>query len=470
MAIYDWSPIKQIQYEGSNSVSLQNNEMNVILSNMENNETVVSTQGLYTELKLLDVSIKPHVSIITQPITPNTEIIVTNENEVTSIITDEEGKADLDLSRLGFWEFSIIIEGQQISKKIPIVSSKLYEIVLSNVNIYGVKWNKTQDTLLERTDNSINFSDPTPSINNNEGSSPFDSIYPWSEMKIVENPEAGTVVQIPKFYYKITNTQNYLQIQIGDNYFAGSSISPAHCDRGDGKGERDIVYVGRYVCSENNYKSITNTTKITAKTRNKYRTNIHNLGANIWQWDYAMWWTINMLYLVEYANWNSQVAIGYGCQRYDENGYTDNMKYCTGSTTNKETYGGCQYRNIEGLWNHPLNWVDGCYYNKQGLNIILNPNEFADDVNGIFIGEVPSSSGYVSDWGSNQEYPWAFFPIATQGSSSTYIPDRWDCQLANVCFTMGGWTNDFNQGLFQMYGATSDWTSNNYGARLMILP
>ena len=377
----------------------------------------------------------------------------------------------MDLPRLGFWEFSIIIKGQRVSKKVPIASSKLYEIVLGEVvNIYGVRWNKTQDTLLERTDEAINFSDPTPSINNSEGSSPFDSIYPWSEMKIVENSKAGTVVQIPKFYYKITNNQNYLQIQIGNHYFDGSLISPAHCDRGDGKGERDIVYVGRYVCSENNYKSITNTTKITSKIRSVYRTNIHNLGANIWQWDYAMWWTINMLYLVEYANWNSQVAVGYGCQKYTENGYTDNMKYCTGSTTNKGTYGGCQYRNIEGLWNHPLNWVDGCYHNSQGLNIILNPNDFSDNANGIFIGKVSSSSGYVSDWGTNQEYPWAFFPTATNGSNSTYIPDYWNCNLSNICFAMGAYYNALSEGLFQMYNAGPNHTSINYGSRLMILP
>ena len=61
-------------------------------------------------------------------------------------------------------------------------------------------------------------------------------------------------------------------------------------------------------------------------------------------------------------------------------GYTDNMTYHTGTTQSSRTsYGlGEQYRHIEGLWDNVYDWLDGCYYDANGLNIILNPSSFSD--------------------------------------------------------------------------------------------
>ena len=67
---------------------------------------------------------------------------------------------------------------------------------------------------------------------------------------------AGELVAIPKFWYKWTKSGNSLKLQIADKETDGFHVSPAHADRGDGKGERDIVYIGRYHCNTNNYKRI----------------------------------------------------------------------------------------------------------------------------------------------------------------------------------------------------------------------
>lgn len=54
-----------------------------------------------------------------------------------------------------------------------------------------------------------------------------------------------------------------------------------------------------------------------------------------------------MLYLVEYANWNSQATIGYGCSPRNNKfnmGATDAMTYHTGtSAASRTTYGSVQY-------------------------------------------------------------------------------------------------------------------------------
>ena len=100
--------------------------------------------------------------------------------------------------------------------------------------------------------------------------------------------------------------------------------------------------------------------------------------------------TIWMLYLVEFADWNSQKTIGKGCgnnSATENMGYTDSMPYHTGTTlASRDSYGlGTQYRYIEGLWDNVYDWGDGCYYNSNGLNIINTPSSFSDNSGGIAV-------------------------------------------------------------------------------------
>lgn len=226
-------------------------------------------------------------------------------------------------------------------------------------------------------------------VNNGTGSSPFDDYAPWNGMKRVTDAEAGELVSIPKYWYKWTLGGQTLSLYIATQPVDGFFVSPAHADRGDGKGERDVVYVGRYHCASD-WKSKTGVDPHTTFMRSDGRSSIHNLGSTIWQWDLAMVWTIRMLYLMEVANGDSQQYIGRGCGNdinVQNMGYTDSMQYHTGTTqVNRDTYGlGTQYRYIEGLWDNVLDWVDGCYCDSNGLNVILNPSQFSDDVGGELV-------------------------------------------------------------------------------------
>ena len=104
-------------------------------------------------------------------------------------------------------------------------------------------------------------------------------------------------------------------------------------------------------------------------------------------------------------------------------GATDSMPYHTGTTQNSRTsYSCCQYRNIEGLWDNVYDWMDGCYYNGSGLNVIKNPNQFSDSANGVSVGT--PSNGYPSKFTvkTNGGFP-LFIPTAANGSDSTYSCD-----------------------------------------------
>ena len=356
-------------------------------------------------------------------------------------------------------------------------ASKTCSVKCSFVSIYGVQWDGTSTTLWSRTDEAANFVNPTPyRAGATSYGSPFDNLYPWSGMVRVTDAVAGELVAIPKFWYKWTKSGNSLKLQIADAAVDGFHVSPAHMDRGDGNGERDIVYIGRYHCGTNNYKSQSGVKPKASITRSTARTNIHNLGSNIWQSDIQMRMTIWMLYLVEFADWNSQKTIGKGCgnsSATENMGYTDSMPYHTGTTlASRDGYGlGTQYRNIEGLWDNVYDWGDGCYYNSNGLNIITKPANFSDSGNGVAVG-IPSS-GYPSAFAVSAKagLEWVIYPTAASGSDSTYSADSWNFSASNPCLRFGGnYDQNGYYGLFYVNYYSTSSSNASIGCRLQKLP
>lgn len=340
-------------------------------------------------------------------------------------------------------------------------------------SIYGAEWAGTASTAWVRTDDSSDFPDPVPAVSNGTGSSPFDNLYPWSGM-VKENRTGGVMVKIPKFWFKWTQTGAALKLQIADQPVDGFMVSPAHMDRGDGKGERDYVYIGRYHC-DSSYQSAAGSNPVANITRSTARTSIHNKGANIWQMDYAMRLTIQMLYLVEYADWDSQTKIGYGCSTSNAvmtMGYTDAMQYHTGTdAANRTTYGGTQYRWIEGLWDNVYDWLDGCYNHQTGLNIILNPANFSDDSGGAAVGT--PSNGFPSAMGVSgvSGFEWVIFPTAASGSTSTYVSDNWNFNAYNPCLYVGGPYHQYrDDGLFCVFCYEVSGAPRFISCRAMELP
>ena len=346
-----------------------------------------------------------------------------------------------------------------------------------SVHVYGAEWDGTASTVWSRTDDAALFTDPSPAVNNGTGSSPFDDLMPWSGMETVEDSVGGTLVSIPKYWYKWTRSGNTMKLQIADGPVDGFLVSPAHADRGDGQGERDVVYVGRYHCSSA-YKSQTGQMPLGSITRAAARSSISALGAEYWQYDYAMYWTIMMLYLVEYANWNSQATIGYGCSPSGSKfnmGATDNMVYHTGtSAASRDTYGCCQYRHIEGLWDNVCDWCDGIRFSGSTVYCIANPSSFSDTSGGTNVGTMATTDGWISRWTNPTAdgFEYALFPNAVSGSETTYVCDFCYHGPSGVVFCVGGnYDQSQNYGAFYMLCNIADWSAVAYtGCRSMKLP
>ena len=343
------------------------------------------------------------------------------------------------------------------------------------VTIYGVEWDWTSSgpTKGTRTDAAAGFSDPNPAVNNGNGSSPFDNLMPWAGM-VKETRTGGVMVKEPKYWYKWTKTGKKLKLQIADGPVEGFHVDPVNMDRGDGLGELNFSYIARYHCASGTYKSETNKAQQVSITRSAARTSIHNLGANIWQMDFAQMWYVGMLFLVEFADWNGE-RIGRGCSASgskENNGKTDAMQYHTGTTAaNRDTYGYTQYRNIEGWWDNVYDWMDGCYYNSNGLNVIKNPNQFSDSANGTLVGK--PVAGYPSDFTipTQSGLEWALFPSAAAGSTTNYVPDNWDFDGSYPCLRHGGSYGQVrNRGPFCVsYNGASD-AGTGIGCRLQERP
>ena len=343
------------------------------------------------------------------------------------------------------------------------------------VTIYGVEWDWTSSgpTKGTRTDAAAGFGDPNPAVNNGTGSSPFDNLMPWAGM-VKETRAGGVEVKEPKYWFKWTKTGKKLKLQIADGPVEGFHVDPVNMDRGDGLGELDFSYIGRYHCTSDNWKSETNKAQKCSITRSAARSGIHGLGANFWQIDFSQFWYVGMLFLVEFADWNGE-RIGRGCSASgskENNGKTDAMQYHTGTTAaNRDTYGFTQYRNIEGWWDNVYDWMDGCYYNSNGLNVIKNPNQFSDSANGVLVGK--PTDGYPSDFAipTQSGLEWALYPIAKAGSQTTYVPDYWYFYGSYPCLLHGGdYVQGLNHGPFCVFYGGASSTYGYIGCRLQERP
>lgn len=350
--------------------------------------------------------------------------------------------------------------------------------------IFGVEWDGTASTAWTRLGASANYEDPNPYYAGmtTTPSSPFDRVSPWKDIEVVEDQEAGTLVKIPKFYFKWTLVDSKVKLEISSVSQPGFYISPAHCDRGDGAGERDYIYIGRYKCSAIDYKSRSGDMPCSSGYIGNYRSAISNLGPTIWQQDFMTRWTILMLYLVEYADWNSQAKIGYGngdSTGFANVGYTDNMPYHTGTMMSaRDIHGfGTQYRHIEGLWDNICEFLDGAV-NQYGVFITLNPAEFTTttSTNQINAGTgTMNSSGTIRTWQQStvSGVEFVLLPTDNRGSSREYSYDIISYGDGNnnyrVFYAKTGYHGSTPSGIFSI-GSVMNSIQNNVSSRVMKLP
>ena len=221
-------------------------------------------------------------------------------------------------------------------------------------------------------------------------------------------------------------------------------------------------------------------------TRAETRTLAANRGSGWRQVDFYLLNAIQILYLVEYGSFNSQLKIGNGNVQVSAGypissgnqsdsphsvaGKSNSIGNATGavdSTTRDTAW--MSYRGIENFYGNVWKWVDGFNINNnQGYVTNIRTN-FADDTatNYTALGSgMVASTGYQTNI---QQIPFGFLPSAVGGSSSTYLTDYYIQTTGWVVAFFGGGAN---AGAF---AGAFDWTlyyasssvSRDFGARLV---
>jgi retron-type reverse transcriptase len=256
------------------------------------------------------------------------------------------------------------------------------------------------------------------------------------------------VVRIPRYWYRVEHdtANTRMRYYISDKPAPGFTVHPAF-NRGDGP-EREFIYVGKYNTGAG-YVSRSGIAPLVSITRATGRTGSAAKGAPWWQYDYTSWCAIWLLYLIEYADWDSQTRIGHGRTAATNtaainNGGCDALIYHTGRAAGTNDQVAVQYRWIENLWGNVWEMGDGFNANNRQTFVCLNPAHFADDTGTNYTAtgvNLPTeASGYIRNLGFSAAAPWAFLPTAVGGSETTFVAHNvWTDAGWRVLYLSGNW-------------------------------
>ena len=279
--------------------------------------------------------------------------------------------------------------------------------------------------------------------------------------------DGNVMVQIPKFYYKQEFVGSVRQYSISATDISGYTLHPAFDKNGT---EEDYRYISAYdACvysdSASDYigglnlddntgnvnlsldklASVKGQYPMVGLTRDEFRQLADNNGTGWRVGDFWLVSAIQMLYLVEYQDWNSQDNLGDGNTNGSYVGSSSNQtdsphtiagagdSWANGSTDGTQPSSGAnpgtaymKYRGIENFFGNCTNWVDGVNISSGSSgdwHVSNTDTDFDDDTTtnyDLLVNSMPSD-GYVTDVANASG---AFIPSSTGGSSSTFISDQ----------------------------------------------
>lgn len=360
------------------------------------------------------------------------------------------------------------------------------EVKTTTNKVYGIRRSLTSNTspAWERIEDSVGLT-ANATKNGTAVTNDFDNIYPWSDIitynydvtvKAITayygeptfkfNGTNGEVLtRIPEFYYKRYVSNNYEYILISK-------------EKKDGYIKSEQFSVGRYTYSGSASRVYSRSGYEPFRSYNI--TNARNyaraLGDGFGQMDWH-YFIIQMLYLVEYANYDCQTMLGQGRTASsnttpNNSGGCDSLGMRSGCLGNNGTYS-VIYRGIEDPYGNIWQFVDGINVQDHKPYICYDANKYAVDT---FTGSyhalnytMPSANGYASKLGCDSNNPLVSLTTEASGSSTTNMCDYYYQQDGNRIALVGGlWSDATYCGLWcwNVAGLSSGtWTT--VGARLL---
>ena len=442
MPIFDYTQNSTgiTSYTAGDGISIQGNSISAKVSVEEDNATQIYNGAIYTPV-VKPTAMKPQLIIYTAPSSPNIDVVIQKAETKLTLQTNENGAVTVDIPLFGTWDISATLDGEKVTNQVAISTVRQYIVTLSKAVVCGVLWDKTNTSTqlsrltIDSDPNSLVTVDittePQPAVGTGAGNSPFDQYLPWAGMEeyniiggavSYKKGEPGfsrtmynTVVYIPEFYYQVFDTDNVRCFYVSDKQLDGFKVHPG-----------SNVYVGRYLTGIDHTSTRSGLKYDGNISRSSARSYTTQMGTGWQVMDYATWCAIGLLYIVEFADWNSQLKIGFGTTGTQDvnTGNTDPMTYHTGyAGANGKSF--IQYRNIEAIYGTTWQWLDGINIRDNQIYICNNPANFSDSITQYYsdTNTAFGAGSYIKSLAYSNEYSWVFVPASSGGSSSTYIPD-----------------------------------------------
>lgn len=278
------------------------------------------------------------------------------------------------------------------------------------------------------------------------------------------------MVEQPKFYYKVVPLQlekiqdgkgyhmRKARYYISDTYKPGFKVHPAFVRNGV---EVDKIYLSAYDGSiydvsaaaylladeqiadfnADKLSSIAYAKPASGLTQNLTRANARKLANNRgtgWQISDVLSVSVTqILFIIEYASFNTQANIGLGVVSKTDDGST-NMSELTGATTNLGNASGMAdgtnglvsltYRGEENFWGNIWKWMDGLNIEAKGIHqAYWADHDFQDNIKtspykncGFTLAK---ANGYVSAFGYSEDCDFLFLPSEVIGASNLPVGD-----------------------------------------------
>lgn len=367
---------------------------------------------------------------------------------------------------------------------------------LKEQHIYGVRRDiESSDPAWERIGDSVRLV-ANATYDGTEVQNDFDNIYPWSDIISYNYDTEGqritayygeptfkfdgtngeVMTRFPEFWYKREqkleedgNTYEYIYIA---NYPAEEFIKSEQfsLSRYTASGSKERLH------SKSGVEPLVNNTPV------QLRTYVKTLG-NVWgNLDIKHWSLLQLLYLVEYANYNSQKKIGQGRTlaintSANNSGGCDELGMKSGTLENDGTHS-VIYRGIEDIFGNVQQFCDGVTTSSNGQPYVCYNSEKYDNnltENYSELGytyPIFASKSYIKKIGYDENNPLIQFPIESDGSNNTYITDQYKCseRIGCACWVGGMYKYEAGCGLWGYFFDVYTNSSNiaGYACRLLL--
>lgn len=360
--------------------------------------------------------------------------------------------------------------------------------IVRPVTIFGVVWDYSLSSpqlarLTPQTDplgvvTTVPLQEPTACVGNDgNGQSDFDNYMPWAGMQrfnyangqvvdFIDYNNGETFVYIPEYWSKIVNDTANSKMYI---YISDSELNGFTKHQGSGR------YMSRYECNDN-FLSASGSMPKARTPLATFRTGITAIDSHHFQYDIHTYSAIELLYIIEWAHFNSQNMIGAGIVKGSAQtlGQTDTLTYHTGRVSGPNNTNAVQYRWIENPWGCVNDWIDGILIQDGKIYICNDETLYADSITNSYYdtGIVTPTSG--SGWlktgsGYNNQY---IFPKTVNGSDSTYLCDNSYYNAGLRGLLVGGYYDSgFSAGLFYWDSSTgpNEFYMNVGGRSILII-